>query len=1127
MSISNGAPSLGQYLMVKQAVTNPGIALLRADDGTPVAMPWISTNATGAQALQVGDQVWIGNGPQIARYQIDFTTTPPSATAIAPISPLPFNSSVGSMELYNGRIYVIGGQTPGVLVCNASGVLLDQFEENNTYLRPGTDLLAFRGTLLVTDIPNDAIRRFSLAGNFLGMFHDSNGESGFDNPTQIHRQGSTFNILVGATDFPSGLYILNGAGEQIGMHAMNGFGGFHELPDGDFLITRITGLSRFDIQTNTFHDLVPTSSGTFLAGKIEPLNTFASGCGNGLIEFGEECDDGNLFSNDGCDSDCDTGPLCANGILEPGELCDDGNFVDNDGCDQDCVTTVIVPICANGILEPGEPCDDGNTLNGDGCSDVCEVEAVCGNNVVELGEQCDDGNLVSGDGCDSQCDFEPVCGNGRIDIGEECDGPPGCDPNCEQVVQEPVFCETTETSAHYVPPGTEGDFSFGFGIRFGSDIQLDGDRLFIGGPHVDDGLIDSPGAIFYYKLVGGAWVLTQILHQPENAEFGTLGDRMDLEGDLLAAVCRTCYHHYDEVVHHVASKVLVWHFDGSWILEAELYPDDIDTHDQPNGIWLNDRPALSGNTLLLAYPDYTPGGLNGIGTNPPVSFGGGAWIYTRDEFGAWTQQQRLLAPDMVNFGHFGSTADLDGDVAVLGAEDMDALYVFRRVGGVWEHEVKITPPVPDELFADSISLSGDTVAVRGTDVVYLYRHLGHDWAVEQVLSAPVAGSHFGYAIDLEGDLLVIGAPGESTSADSDGAAFVYQRSGSRWTLLGRLLASDAAAGDVLGSAVVVSGRRVAVGAPLHDTFTNERDEGAAYLYDLMFNDCDADGVEDRCETDCNANGMPDDCDIAGGQSTDCQPDGIPDECQLGETEVQTIVDGGFETGTPNAHWSEASTNFGTPICSNALCGNGNGSFLPRTGTYFAWFGGVGEFEAASLEQLVQIPPGQASLKFHVRIASSSDNPDDFLRVLMDGNEIFFVHNSELENYYLTYVPVTVDVSQWADGGSHLIRIESIVMGMPFGSSFLVDDMSLTAHTIPMNDDDDDGIPNECDSAGCPTVPGDANSDFSLDGRDVSKCVSCFLAGSPLDDACMCLDFDTSGTLTESDLLEFADVLIGN
>ncbi len=107
---------------------------------------------------------------------------------------------------------------------------------------------------------------------------------------------------------------------------------------------------------------------------------------------------------------------CGDGITDPagGEQCDDGNTVSGDGCSSSCQ---IESFCGDGILDPNEACDDGNNLDGDGCSATCMIEAYCGDGFLDPGEQCDDGNLVDGDGCSAQCDIE------KVEMGGE-----GCTP---------------------------------------------------------------------------------------------------------------------------------------------------------------------------------------------------------------------------------------------------------------------------------------------------------------------------------------------------------------------------------------------------------------------------------------------------------------------------------------------------------------------------------------------------------------------------------------------------------------------------------------------------------------------------------------------------------------------------
>lgn len=220
------------------------------------------------------------------------------------------------------------------------------------------------------------------------------------------------------------------------------------------------------------------------------------GCYDGFVNAWEECDDANMDDNDGC-TDCsiDKGwqcrtvqdpddfannlgsvcwAQCGDAIRIPGrEECDDGNLQVNDGCDDTCFTEwgfacaahaenglsvgdKCSPICGDFLRKPGEGCDDGNLIAGDGCSALCQVEegmacferpypsgdacvSTCGDGVLAPSvEQCDDGNLIAADGCGSTCRIEPgyscyldsatqrsvcepVCGDAEIIFPETCD----------------------------------------------------------------------------------------------------------------------------------------------------------------------------------------------------------------------------------------------------------------------------------------------------------------------------------------------------------------------------------------------------------------------------------------------------------------------------------------------------------------------------------------------------------------------------------------------------------------------------------------------------------------------------------------------------------------------------------
>ncbi len=127
-------------------------------------------------------------------------------------------------------------------------------------------------------------------------------------------------------------------------------------------------------------------------------------CGNGKVEAGEACDDGNSVAGDGCEADCTVTPVCGNGTIETGEACDDGNATSGDGCEANCTITGS-GTCGNGVKDGTEQCDDGNQVAGDGCENNCTVTSApgCGNGKREGTEQCDDGNQVDGDGCEKNC----------------------------------------------------------------------------------------------------------------------------------------------------------------------------------------------------------------------------------------------------------------------------------------------------------------------------------------------------------------------------------------------------------------------------------------------------------------------------------------------------------------------------------------------------------------------------------------------------------------------------------------------------------------------------------------------------------------------------------------------------
>ena len=104
------------------------------------------------------------------------------------------------------------------------------------------------------------------------------------------------------------------------------------------------------------------------------------------------------------------GPECGDGVMDDGELCDDGNLIDTDACTGQCVPAS----CGDGLVQAGvEACDDG-----DGDETLCTVACKL--------PTCDD-QALGGDETDVDCGGAcPDCAT-----EEQCLGDDDCLGNCD------------------------------------------------------------------------------------------------------------------------------------------------------------------------------------------------------------------------------------------------------------------------------------------------------------------------------------------------------------------------------------------------------------------------------------------------------------------------------------------------------------------------------------------------------------------------------------------------------------------------------------------------------------------------------------------------------------------------
>ncbi len=162
-----------------------------------------------------------------------------------------------------------------------------------------------------------------------------------------------------------------------------------------------------------------------------------------------------------------------------------------------------------------------------------------------------------------------------------------------------------------------------------------------------------------------------------------------------------------------------------------------------------------------------------------------------------------------------------------------------------------------------------------------------------------------------------------------------------------------------------------------------------------------------------------------------------------------IGDPGFEGGTPNTAWTEASSNFGSPICDAASCGTGTGTG-PNSGSFWAWFGGItGVVEEASVSQDVDIPSVTVGTTLFLSFAFEAAVCDGtgFLEILIDGNQEFLIDETDPLCGVLGYSNFDVDITAY-QGQTVNLSFNSITQG-DAGLNFFIDDVGLSALGPPL------------------------------------------------------------------------------
>jgi len=415
------------------------------------------------------------------------------------------------------------------------------------------------------------------------------------------------------------------------------------------------------------------------------------------------------------------------------------------------------------------------------------------------------------------------------------------------------------------------------GDALGSSLAIAGNTIVAGMPYYDQGLnlIDSGGA-YVFALQNDQWSDGQLLAPSDSGQFAYFGNTVDIDGDVLVVGA------YGEV--HGNYTGAAYRFqrtsDGNW-LEQERFQgltteagdsfgrsvlvhgseilvgapnkdsEVIDSGlvhrfqivDNDTDVALAAFKHISKEQMKIEYAAqeaglgfriavyrsadefFDPGDLSFLIAQHDIATGNGIGDFTFQAGPYNAARPYLVALAITDIAEY----TLDNNQQVL--RQVEPLELIERFPA-------LTPAISANVigYGRTLAVDGKWAVVgapsflNAVGAVYVLENVDGTWIERAMLRADegAALDAFGNDVAISGETIVIGAPFESSRAQSAGAAYVFRYADGLWKREAKLTASDAATNDNFGSAVSIEAGVVVIGASRKNARV-----GAAYVFNWI------------------------------------------------------------------------------------------------------------------------------------------------------------------------------------------------------------------------------------------------------------------------------------------------------
>lgn len=225
----------------------------------------------------------------------------------------------------------------------------------------------------------------------------------------------------------------------------------------------------------------------------------------------------------------------------------------------------------------------------------------------------------------------------------------------------------------------------------------------------------------------------------------------------------------------------------------------------------------------------------------------------------WVQTNKRTASTRGHQHQFGAASSIYGDYSIVGTLNGRAVYIQKKVNGIWKQVKKLEEPglLQLDYYGASVSLNEEFAVIgcpgiknnglNNVGMVFIYsRNFGgvNNWGLIKSLEDPFPniGDQFGKSVQLLNDTLYVGSydsrdVNEENPLGSAGAVMIFSKNhggNNNWGFIKKICAAVRNQNDFFGFPIQIYNGRLLIGSsgqdydPIDQNFISNA--GAAYLY---------------------------------------------------------------------------------------------------------------------------------------------------------------------------------------------------------------------------------------------------------------------------------------------------------